>query len=464
MLTRREFLGAAAAAPFAAQAQRPLNFLFFLIDDMGWRDCTPQGSTWYETPNLERLAREGMRFTNAYAACPVCSPTRAAIMTGKYPARLQLTDWIPGRKQHPTAKLLVPQFNQQLPLAEQTIAEALKAKGYKTGSIGKWHLGGDGFDPTVQGFDLNVAGTFRGSPPGYFGPFDLPNLKGGTKDDELSALLAARAGKFLEEHRNEPFFLYLPHFAVHTPLQARPHLIEKYKAKPDPQGNPIYGAMVETMDEAVGRVLRKLDELGLAGNTAVFFTSDNGGLRYEGRSKVATTNNAPARAGKGHVFEGGIRVPLLVRWPGVTKPASTCDVPVTSVDYFPTIVESARADGTSLMPLLRGGDRLRRESIYWHYPHYSNQGGEPGGAVRTGDWKLIQFYEDDRLELFNLREDPGERQNLAHREAKRAAAMRRDLERWRKAVKATMPQVNPNHDGATEDQGLTGSEPPTAPA
>jgi arylsulfatase A-like enzyme len=341
MLSRRRFL-AGAAAPLAMRAQeKPLSFVFILIDDMGWRDCSPYGSEYYETPNIQQLANEGMRFTNAYAACPVCSPTRAAILTGKYPARLRLTDWIPGRRQHPTAKLLVPEFNQQLPLHEETVAERLKASGYRTGSVGKWHLGGDGFDPTVQGFDVNVAGTQRGSPPGYFGPFDLPNLKGGSKEDELTGLLAGKAEEFLEQNRDRPFFLYLPHFAVHTPLQANKHLIEKYVAKPRQQGQPVYGAMVETMDDAVGRVLRKLDQLRIADRTVVFFTSDNGGLRYEGRSKLPVTDNSPSRAGKGHLYEGGIRIPLIVRWPGVTKAGSTCAVPVTSTDFFQTVVQMA---------------------------------------------------------------------------------------------------------------------------
>jgi arylsulfatase A-like enzyme len=468
MLSRRRFL-ATAAAPLARSAQvKPLNFVFILIDDMGWRDCAPYGSEYYETPNIQRLAAEGVRFTNAYAACPVCSPTRGAILTGKYPARLQLTDWIPGRRQHATARLLVPEFNQQLPLTERTIAEALKPSGYRTASIGKWHLGGDGFDPTMQGFDLNIAGTFRGSPPGYFGPFDLPNLNGGTKQDELSGLLAGKAEEYLEQNRDRPFFLYLPHFAVHTPLQARQELIAKYEKKPRPQGHPVYGAMVETMDAAVGRVLRKLDELGIADRTVVFFTSDNGGLRYEGRREIPVTDNSPARAGKGHLYEGGIRVPLIIRWPGVAKTGSTCGAPVTSTDFFSTILEMAgpvgrTPDGTSLVPLLKGGNRLGRSALFWHYPHYSNQGGAPGGAVRRGDWKLIEFYEDKRIELYNLSNDPGEKTNLARREAKRAAELRAALHEWRGSVRAAMPQDNPQYDPATADQGLRGAELRTDP-
>lgn len=468
MLTRRGFL-AGAAAPLATRAAaKPLNFVLFLIDDMGWRDCSPYGSRYYETPNIQRLAREGMRFTNAYAACPVCSPTRAAILTGKYPARLQLTDWIPGRRQHPSAKLLVPSFRQELPLAEETIAERLKTSGYRTASIGKWHLGGDGFDPTAQGFDLSVAGTSRGSPPGYFGPFQLPNLTGGGSEDELSALLAARAEQYLEANQDRPFLLYLPHFAVHTPLQAKKPIIEKYAAKPDHQGQPVYGALVETMDEAVGRVLRKIDELGIADRTVVLFTSDNGGLRYEGKAKVPVTNNSPARAGKGHLYEGGVRVPLIVRWPGVTKPGSTCAEPVISTDFFPTIaamagMAAASPDGMSLVPLLRGAGRLKRKALFWHYPHYSNQGGVPGGAIRRGDWKLIEFYEEDRIELYNLEKDPGERMNLAVREAAVARALREDLRRWRASVRATLPKINPHYDPATAGQGLSGFEPATEP-
>lgn len=459
-----------------AAAARKLNFIFILIDDMGWTDLGCFGSKFYETPNIDRLAAEGMKFTNAYAACPVCSPTRASIMTGKYPARLRLTDWIPGRKQWPAARLLTPQFNQQLPLEEVTVAEALKPAGYASASIGKWHLGGEGFSPETQGFDLNIGGTFRGSPASYWGPFDLPGLKGGSSDDYLTDRLSTEALKFVEDNKDRPFVAYLPHFAVHIPLQAKQKLIEHYgaKAKPDdPQHDATYAAMVQSVDEAVGQMMKKLDELGLAQRTVVFFTSDNGGLIHEGVRKEPVTSNLPLRAGKGHLHEGGIRVPLIVRWPGGIKPGGVCHVPVSSVDYLPTMLELASArpdaahpvDGRSLAPLLKqGGSRqLENRPLFWHYPHYSNQGGVPSAAVRLGDWKLIEFYEDGRLELFNLADDIGERKNLVQRQPKKAAELHELLKKWRTSIDAAMPQPNPDYDPEKADQRLTGTQPKTDP-
>ena len=462
-----QFLGAAAVA--SAQTPRPLNFIFILIDDMGWTDLGCYGSKSYDTPNIDRLATQGMRFTNAYAACPVCSPTRASILTGKYPARLRLTDWIPGRKQWPTAKMLTPEFRQELPLAEVTLAEALKPAGYASASIGKWHLGGDGYSPTDQGFDRNVGGTARGSPQSYFGPFDLPGLQGGPEGEYLTDRLSTEAEKFIEENKDRPFFLYLPEFAVHLPLQGKKDLVAKYQAKlagSETQNNPTYAAMVESVDQGIGRLLQKLDDLHIADRTVVILTADNGGLRFEGRQTKPVTSNAPLRAGKGHLYEGGIREPLIVRWPGVVKAGSVCDDPMISVDYFPTILDIARlpkraVDGVSILPLLTQKGHLNREAIYWHYPHYSNQGGPPAGAVRYGDYKLIEFYEDGRLELFNLRDDIGERQNLVRKQPAKAAALHAMLKRWRESVKAVMPAVNPNYDAAKADQGLTGVEPKT---
>jgi arylsulfatase A-like enzyme len=350
----------------------------------------------------------------------------------------------------------------------------LQPAGYRSASIGKWHLGGPGFAPENQGFDLNVAGTARGSPESYFGPFDLPGLKGGTRDDYLTDRLADEAEKFIQANRDRPFFLYLPEFAVHLPLQAKEQVVRKYRAKTDPgapQNNPVYAAMVESVDQAVGRITRKLDDLRLADDTVIIFTSDNGGLRFEGKSKVSTTSNAPLRAGKGHVYEGGIREPLIVRWPGAVAPGTVCDVPVTSVDYLPTIREMAglrsplpeQVDGASIVPLLRRSGRPRRDALYWHYPHYSNQGGDPAGAVRSGDFKLIEFYEDNRLELYNLKEDIGEQHNLVKRDPDRAKALAEMLKQWRRSVRATMPAANPAYDPATSGQGLTGYEPPTPP-
>lgn len=468
MINRREFLLSAAAL---AAPRRP-NIIFLLVDDLGWRDFGCTGNEWYETPNIDRIARRGMRFTNAYAACPVCSPTRASILTGKYPARLRLTDWIPGREQWPAAKLLTPAFEQQLPLAEITIPEMLKPLGYRSAAIGKWHLGGAGFHPEQQGFDLNVGGDHRGAPPSYLGPLQLPNLEV-KQGEELTEQLTAAAERFIRETAGkQPFFAYLAEYTVHLPLQARERLVDKYRAKPGaglPGHNPIYAAMVESLDIAVGRIDSLLGELGIAGDTIWIITSDNGGLRYEGGGKRPVTDNRPLRAGKGHLYEGGIREPLIVDWPGVTPAGSVCEEVVTSVDFLPTIAAMAGAkaprgiDGENIAPLLKGGRRTKPRPVYWHYPHYSNQGGVPGGAVRLGNDKLIEFYEDSRLELYDLAADPGETRNLARRNAARAAELHGMLKRWRASVGASMPKQNPDYDPAKADQGLTGTEPPTPP-
>ncbi|MBM3788280.1 MAG: sulfatase, partial [Acidobacteria bacterium] len=450
----------------AAQPRRKPNFIVVLVDDLGWRDWGCYGHTLHETPHIDRLAADSVRFTQAYAACCVCSPTRAALMTGKYPARLQLTDWIPGRRQWPASKLLFVEFRNELPLAEETLAEALKPAGYKSASIGKWHLGHDGHLPEHQGFDLNVAGDRRGSPPGYFGPFQMTNLTGGTKDDLLTDKLTEKAVAFMEANRNSPFLLYLPHYTVHTPIQAPAALVEKYKRKG--AENPTYAAMMETLDNSIGSLRAAVERLGLDRDTVWMITSDNGGLRFEGKAPLPVTDNAPARAGKGHLYEGGIRVPLLIRWPGVTRSGALESTPVTTPDLNATVREIAGVptapalDGVSLAGLLKGR-KLKDRAIYWHYPHYSNQGGTPSGAVREGDWKLIEFYEDERIEVYNLKTDPGETRNLAVAEKPRAAKLHAKLTAWRKSVNATMPKVNPAYDPAKAGQGLTGVEKPTTP-
>lgn len=447
--------------------EQPWNFVFILIDDLGWTDLASYGSSFYETPNLDALAASGIRFTNAYATGPICSPTRASLMTGKYPATLKITDWIPGRRQWQWAKLLVPEFNQQLPLEEVTLAEALKPAGYVSASIGKWHIGGEGYYPTEQGFDLNIAGTHRGYPPNYFSPYQIPTLEGGEEGEFLTERLTEEAERFMEDNRDRPFFLYLTHFTVHTPLQAKQDVIDKYETKADPeaaQRHPVYAAMVESMDESVGQILEQIEKLGIAEKTIVLFASDNGGLIYEGSRKESVTSNVPLRAGKGHLYEGGIRVPMIVRWPGVTEPGTVVDVPVTSADFFPTILEmadlpeSAGVDGESLVPLLRQSGTLGRESIFWHYPHYSNQGGEPSGAIRRGDYKLIELYRDGKLELYNLRNDIGEENDLAEQLPNRAGQLHRSLKKWRVGVGAAMPKENPDYDPAQSDQGLTGAQ------
>jgi arylsulfatase A len=435
---------------------RPLNFVFILIDDLGWKDLGCQGSTFYETPHIDRLASQSMRFTDAYAACPVCSPTRASILTGKYPARLHLTDWLPGRADRPSQKLLRPPFRPYLALQEVTVAKALHPRGYVSASIGKWHLGGKPYYPEAHGFDRNVGGTERGSPPSYFFPYrnqnaGIPTLVGGREGEYLTDRLTAEAEQFLSQNRDKPFFLYLAHYAVHIPLQAKKDLLAKYQAKAKPgeaQHNPIYAAMVESIDQSVGRLLRKLDDLRIADRTVVFFTSDNGGLSVKEGPNTPATSNAPLRAGKGYLYEGGIREPLLVRWPGKVKPGSVCPVPVCSVDFYPTMLEMAglpnpQTDGVSLVPLLTQTGELRRDALYWHYPHYSNQGGKPGGAIRQGAYKLIEFYEDGKIELYNLQNDIGETTDLAAQLPQKANALRDLLHAWRKAVAAQMPTPNP---------------------
>lgn len=427
------------------------NFVFLLVDDLGWSDLPAYGNRFHETPAIDRLAREGMRFTDAYAACPVCSPTRASILTGRYPATLNLTDFIPGHWR-PWAKLVVPEFNGQLPLEEVTIAEALAPAGYVSGSFGKWHLGPATHFPDKQGFDSWLV--TRG---GHFFPnvrtFPTTEYPDGAY---LADVLTGEAEGFLEANRDRPFFLFLSHYAVHIPLHAKQAKIAKYQAKPKPaQGvnNPIYAGMIESVDESVGRVLAKLDELELTDHTVVILTSDNGGLRqhYRGIGPIVTSS-APLRAEKGTLYEGGIREPLIVRWPGAVAPGSTCDVPVSSVDFYPTLLDVARVedaprhhvDGKSLVPLLTQMGKLDREAIFWHYPHYHHS--TPAGAIRSGDWKLLEFYEDGKLELYNLKDDLSETLDLAESEPATAARLREMLHDWRASVAAKMPTENPDYD------------------
>jgi arylsulfatase A-like enzyme len=437
-----------------AEMPRP-NVVLVVADDLGWVDLGCSGSTFYETPNLDRLARRGMRFTNAYAACPVCSPSRAAILTGKHPARLHLTDWLPGRPDRPSQMLLRPQIRQELPLEEITLAEILGPAGYATASIGKWHLGGKPFWPEHQGFQVNLGGTETGSPPGGYFHFETPTLKARTGQEYLTERLTEEAVTFIHEHREQPFFLYLAHYAVHIPLQARPEIEAKYRAKvrsSSPQHNAIYAAMIESLDQGIGQVMSTLDDLKIADRTVIVFTSDNGGLSVQEGPNTPSTTNAPLRAGKGYLYEGGIRVPLIIAGPGVTRTGSVCDVPVIGQDLFPTVLALASArpspgsskDGESLVPLLNGGAALPRQELYWHYPHYSNQGGKPGAAIRQGDLKLIDSYEDGKLELYDLARDIGEQHNLSAEHPEQAALLHRRLARWRGAVGAQMPTRRPS--------------------
>ncbi len=446
------------AGPAAAA---PPNVVLIVADDLGGRDLGCYGSTFHRTPHIDKLAKDGARFTDFYASCPVCSPTRVAILTGKHPARVGVTDWLPGRADRSDQRLRRPPLPLNLPLEEVTVAEALKAAGYATGHVGKWHLGGDGFGPREQGFDVNVAGDHTGTPLSYFAPYrnkmrTMPGLEAAPDGEYLTDRLGAEAAKFIAAHKDRPFFLYLPHFAVHTPMRAKADVVAKYKANPaavGKQNNPIYAAMMESLDDAVGRVLAALDEHKLSDNTIVLFTSDNGGLAtVEGQNTPATINS-PLREGKGWLYDGGVRVPLVVRWPGVVKPGTVSEAVASSTDLFPTLVEACTgaapaarpdADGASLVSLLKGGKREDR-LLFWHYPHYANQGGNPGGAVRDGDYKLIEFYEDGRRELFNVRKNPGETQNLAADKPDVVAALAAKLDAWRKDVGAKMPTPNPDY-------------------
>jgi arylsulfatase A-like enzyme len=439
---------------FSASAAQP-NVVVILMDDLGGRDVGCYGSTYYRTPNIDRLAASGMQFTDAYAACPVCSPTRASIMTGKYPARLHLTDWLPGRPDRPDQRLLRPVIRQHLPLEEITVAEALKAGGYATGHVGKWHLGGRGCLPTDQGFDVNIAGSETGSPPTYFAPYtngrrSLPGLEDAPKGEYLTDRLTTEAEKFIEANKDRPFFLYFAHFAVHIPLMAKPEITAKYATdgKFGAQNNPIYAAMVESMDDSVGRIVKKLADLRLSERTVVIFTSDNGGLSVREGPNTPATSNAPFREGKGYLYEGGIREPFIVVAPHLVNPGTTCPMSVSSIDLFPTILElcgvpsDAKPDGVSIVPLLRGGT-ISRDALFWHYPHYSNQGGKPSGAIRAGNTKLIEFYETGKLELYDLNKDVGENHDLANERPDIVKRMATKLDAWRRSVDAQMMKPNP---------------------
>ena len=450
-------------APTTFGQARPPNIVLVLIDDYGWADTGSYGSTYYRTPNIDALARRGMRFTDAYAAAPVCSPTRAALLTGKHPARLHLTDWLPGRADAPAQRLARPAIRQQLALEETTLAEALKPAGYTTAHVGKWHLGGAGFEPERQGFDVNIAGDETGTPLSYFAPFQrngrfMPKLDTAPPGEYLTDRLTTEAERFIGQHKDKPFFLYLAHYAVHIPMRAKAELIEQHRARPRPargQNNPVYAAMVESMDDSIGRLMRTLEQSGLADNTVFIFTADNGGLSAPEGPDTPATDNAPLRAGKGYLYEGGLRVPLIVAWPGRIKAGSVNHTPVYSADLFATALalgglkNSTGVDGMSLLPLLTGRGQFKRDALYWHYPHYSNQSmnagdlDQPGAAIRQGDYKLIEFYQDNRIELYDLKNDLSEQHDLARSRPQHAADLRQRLAAWRQAVGAQMMTANP---------------------
>jgi len=454
------------------------NIVFILIDDLGWKDLSCYGSEFYETPNLDRLAAEGMRFTDAYAACPVCSPTRASILTGRYPARVGVTDWIGG---HTKGRLVDAPYVDHLPGREFSLASALSKGGYNTWHVGKWHLGERAYYPDKHGFDVNVAGCHWGMPlKGYFSPWKIPTLDDGPKGEYLTDRLTDEAIRLIETNDGRPFFLNLWYYSVHVPVQAKKEKIEKYRAKAEAMGlddvktfeegelfpcehkknrrvvrrlvqsDAAYAGMIESLDENIGRVLAAVAAAGQTGNTIVIFTSDNGGLAT---AEGSPTCNAPLAEGKGWMYEGGTREPLIVKWPGVVAPGGRCACPVSSPDFYPTLLEAAsldlipqqHCDGVSLLPLLRQTGAFERGPIFWHYPHYGNQGGTPGCSVRTGDYKLIEFFEDGRLELYNLREDIGEQNNLAPRQGDRAGRMHAMLTEWRENVGAIIPQANTDY-------------------
>lgn len=443
------------------QFEKP-NVLLIVVDDLGWKDLGCFGSDYYHTPNVDQLAEDGIRFTSSYSACTVCSPTRASIMTGKYPARLNCTDWIEGHK-YPNAKLRVPDWTMYLDDHEQTMAELFKDAGYQTAHFGKWHLGEDEENwPDNHGFDLNIGGWAKGAPnknkrlgsKGYFAPYGNPRLSDGPDGEYLTERLADEVCSYIDSRNKQPLFINLWFYNVHTPLQATQEKIDKFKALQDSsklQKNPIYAAMVEHMDDAVGKVINKLKDEGLYENTIVLFTSDNGGLIGLGEYKI--TNNTPLRSGKGDMYEGGVRIPTILRFPGNKQKGRSIDEAVISIDYLPTLADLAgikeesysrdELDGLSWMPLI-SGQAMDREAIYWHYPHYHTEGARPYSAIRKGDWKLVQNYHDQRVELFNLANDPGETKNLIEEHPGIAKELSASLEAWKVEVGAQMPSPNPD--------------------
>ena len=446
--------------------RRKPNIIFILIDDMGWRDLGCYGSTYYETPNIDRLAAQSMVFSDAYTCGPNCAPTRASLMSGQYTPRHGIITVGNSDRGPEHLRKLIPQENKTvLDAGITTIAEAIKPAGYVSASMGKWHLGNDpGHGPIGQGFDVNVGGYEAGSPRSYFSPYKNPELKDGPEGEYLTDRLTDEALKFIEANRDKPFFLYLPHYAVHTPIRAKKEMIAKYKAKEPSNGqsNPTYAAMIESTDQGVGRMMAKLGQLGLTDDTIVIFSSDNGGVggySVLGIKGGEITSNAPLRGGKGMLYEGGIRVPLFVRWPGVVKAGTRCDEPVITVDFYPTLLEMAGAsrptsqalDGESTVPLLKGDGALKRDAIFWHFPAYLQGSGgtwrtTPAGAVRRGQWKLIEFFEDGRVELYNIVRDISEKDNLAEKMPEKAKELHDLLGNWRKSVNAEMPtRLNPKY-------------------
>ena len=472
------FLSAAAVACLIASdthllasdpVSRP-NVVFLLADDLGWTGLRCFGSDFYETPHLDQLAAGGMKFTDAYAACTVCSPTRASIMTGMYPARLHLTDFIAGQNR-PWAKLRIPDWTKGLEHRYVTIAEALQDAGYTTAQVGKWHLAprsGDAGakpqsgDPAGHGFDIQVGKPRQAR--GYFLPKGF-NTDGESRSDYLTDYLTDKAVEIIDRVKDKPFFLYFAYHTPHTPIQGRSDLVERFSKKVRPDAlhkNPTYAAMVHSLDESVGRIVERLRRHGIEDRTVVIFTSDNGGLTQRYGKHDGFTENIPLRRGKGSAYEGGVRVPAIIRWPGVTKPGSVCGRPIISIDYYPTILEitgvkgdakhNALVDGVSIVPLLKDPRAVIERNLYWHYPHYHAGGDSPYSAVRTGWWRLIEFHEENGLALYDLKRDIGEKTNLADEMPEKTKELRNQLHAWRKRVGAQMPTPNPDYDPDRADK------------
>ena len=453
---------------FAVQSP---NLILINVDDLGWKDLGCYGSDVYETPNIDKLARNGLKFTNAYSACAVCSPTRAAIMTGRYPARLGVTDWIRARfqggkipkdKKNPSGwvgsknkKVLCPQNALWMELEEVTIAEKLKEDGYATCHIGKWHLGADDWYPEKQGFDENYGGCDYGQPPSYFDPFKNKRLDGiyglpGKKQGQyLTDRECDEAVMFIKKNRQKKFFLNFANYAVHTPIQAKPSLLDKYKTKiqslDTKQKNAAYATMVESVDQAVGRIITILKEEGIIDRTLIIFTSDNGGL-------LGVTNNAPLRSGKGFPYEGGIRVPLIIFWPDFINGGKVIDTPVSSIDFFPTLCSAAGiknstdevVDGLNLLPLIKGENNIKRQSLFWHFPHYRGK-INPYSIIRNGDWKLIKRYDGKPFELFNLKNDLSEKNDLSQDMPEKVKELNEEIMIWLLKTNARVPRANPDY-------------------
>lgn len=445
----------------AAFAKTP-NVVVILADDLGWSDLGCYGADLHETPRLDQFASDSLRFTQAYSAAPVCTPTRAALLTGKHPTRLNITTWSESSSRPTKGRKLVPPLTSgHLELAEVTLAERLHEAGYFTALVGKWHLGDAQHYPEVQGFDQNIGGTFWGAPATHFAPYlgkvteteerrYVPGLSNWKKDEYLADRLTSEAIKVIQLHRTEPFFLYLAFHAVHTPLEAPATLVEKYRAKLRPEmkhQNPTYAAMVENLDTNVGRLLDAIREQGIDDETLVIFTSDNGGYLRDSSGTFVTSNH-PLRSGKGSLYEGGIRVPLFIRWPGRSKPGATSDLPVVTMDLHATVLDVVeqpqpkQTDGLSLVPVIDGKPLTGFErSFYFHFPHYYPT-TTPASAIRDGDWKLLHYYEDGHDELFHLKSDPGEAQNVLGSHSEKGKELRSKLDTWIKKVNAPLPSAS----------------------